>query len=149
MINREQALEIGRQLNSTVYPEMMKNIFQLAKGELTLPLMTDVVKYLNMLSDLPRVLGPDEDFKTGSLLQEFVLYIEEHQDRVFKLISCISKDPPSDDGVVCFKLRNSMFALDGILRTFFKYADEKFPAEKNDQKQEVQEDGEENAEEDQ
>lgn len=133
-MTREQALVIGRQLADTVYPEMMTNIFRLSKGGFTLPLMTDIVRYLNMLSDLPNVLEPEEDPKLQIIRQDLVLYIEETIDRVLRMFE------QADDKVMCFRLRNAMFSLDGIQRMFFSYAEEKFPGEKTEQKQEDQED---------
>ena len=133
-MTREQALTIGRQLADTVYPEMMTNIFRLSKGEFTLPLMTDIIRYLNMLSDLPNVLEPEEDPKLQMIRQDLVLYIEETIDRVLRMFG------QADDKVMCFRLRNTMFSLDGIQRMFFRYAEEKFPGEKSEQKQEDQED---------
>lgn len=133
-MTREQALVIGRQLADTVYPEMMANIFRLSKGGFTLPLMTDIVKYLNMLSDLPNILEPEEDAKIQMIRQDLMFYIEETIDRVLQMFG------QADDKVMCFRLRNAMFSLDGIRRTFFRYAEEKFPDEENAPKQEVQED---------
>lgn len=133
-MTREQALTIGRQLADTVYPEMMANIFRLSKGGFTLPLMTDIVRYLNMLSDLPNVLDSEEDPKLQMIRQDLVFYIEETIDRVLRMFE------QADDKVMCFRLRNAMFSLDGIRRMFFSYAEEKFPGEKTEQKQEDQED---------
>ena len=132
-MTRENATTILKQLNEIVYPSMMTTVFQVARGEMFLNLLKDIVNNFDLLFQLPKALEMEE----GRCKEELELSIDELLSRTMKMLGWRT----DDDKKIAMMLRNSIYALDRIRQITINYVSEKFPDEKNDQKQEELEDG--------
>lgn len=132
-MTRENAITILKQLNEIVYPSMMTTVFQVARGEMFLNLLKDIVNNFELLFQLPKALEMEE----GRCKEELELSIDELLSRTMKMLGWRT----DDDKKIAMMLRNSIYALDRIRQITINYVSEKFPDGENDQKQEVQEDG--------
>lgn len=132
-MTREQATTIMKQMNEIVYPSMMTTVFQVARGEMFLNLLKDIVNNFELLFQLPKALEMEE----CRCKEELELSIDELLSRVMKMLGWRT----DDDRKITMMLRNSIYALDRIRQITINYVSEKFPDEENDQKQEVQDNG--------
>ena len=132
-MTREQATTIMKQMNEIVYPSMMTTVFQVASGEMFLNLLKDIVNNFELLFQLPKALEMEE----CRCKEELELSIDELLSRVMKMLGWRT----DDDRKITMMLRNSIYALDRIRQITINYVSEKFPDEENDQKQEVQDNG--------
>lgn len=133
-MTRENAMMICKQMNEIVYPEMMGLIYKVAKGDMFLNLLKDIVNKFDLLFQLPKAL----EMENGRDLEELVLNTDELLDRVMKLLSR-NRD---DDTGVAMQLRNAMWSMDRIRQITLNYTSEMFSDDTVDENnQEVSSDG--------
>lgn len=133
-MTKENAMVICKQMNEIVYPEMMGLIYKIARGDMFLNMLKDIVNKFDLLFQLPKALEMDD----GRDKEELALNIDELLGRVMKLLGR-NRD---DDTAVAMQIRNAMYAMDRIRQITLNYTSEMFSDDTVDKNnQEVSSDG--------
>ncbi len=117
-MTKEKAMVICKQMNEIVYPEMMGLIYKIARGDMFLNMLKDIVNKFDLLFQLPKALEMDD----GRDKEELALNIDELLSRVMKLLGR-NRD---DDTAVAMQIRNAMYAMDRILQITINYTSKMF-----------------------